>query len=533
MKKIDKLILSSFIGPFILTFFVVVFILLLVNMIKYFDDIIGKDLGWDVVGTLLFYFAVSVTPQALPLSILLSSLITYGNLGEHFELTAVKSLGISMVRSLAPIFAFTLILTVFAFLSNNYMVPKAALETYSLLYDIKQKKPALDLKEGEFYSGIPDISIKVAKRFKDGITLQKVIIYDHRGRNGNKQVTIADSGKMYTILNEQYLKLELFRGYNYDEGGGQDITGRAPSDDSFSKTKFSKTEMVFDLSSFGLQRTEKKWFASNRIMRNLRELVMDMDSVRRDIQSQKMGIHNLQLTLFNYHFKRDSVPLTPELKSFQRYRDSLLAERKKDTARKSTPIRFEIQPNAGFAAVARPKVPDSVARKYVTKSDSIFKNGPTGSEIANALNRTRMAKSQLQNFNAMIDSQSYEYRVFEIQWHKILANSIACIAMFLIGAPLGAIIKKGGLGVPVIASIFFFIIFYVLSLMGEKWARSEAVSMIFGMWMPNAILFAVGILFLRQARADARLFDADFYNVVLDRIKQRFGKFRKIKSEVA
>src|SRR6478736_1547289 len=222
MKKIDKLILSTFIGPFLMTFFVVVFMLLNIQMLKYFDDIIGKDLGWGVLGTLLFYFAVFTTPTALPLGVLLSSLITFGNLGEHFEITAVKSLGISLLRSLLPIFAFVLALTVFAFYINNNLVPKAALEAYSLLYDIKQKKPALDLKEGSFISSIPDVSIKVDKKFSDGKTLKDVIIYDHRGRNGNKEVTIADSGKMSTILNEQYLQLELFNGYNYSEGSSAD-----------------------------------------------------------------------------------------------------------------------------------------------------------------------------------------------------------------------------------------------------------------------------------------------------------------------
>lgn len=141
-----------------------------------------------------------------------------------------------------------------------------------------------------------------------------------------------------------------------------------------------------------------------------------------------------------------------------------------------------------------------------------------------------MVKSQIQSYNTNVESYRYEYRVFDIQWHKILANSIACIAMFLIGAPLGAIIKKGGLGVPVIASIFFFIIFYVLSLMGEKWARSETTSMLFGMWMPNVVLFTIGLIFLRQARADARLFDADFYNVVFDKAKQWLYSLTKPKS---
>ena len=152
MKKIDKLIISSFLGPFFLTFLVVVFILLTQHMLKYFDDIVGKDLGMDVLGQLLFYFAVFMTPIAMPLAVLLSSLMTFGNLGEHFELTAIKSAGISLLRALLPIFVFVLGLTVFAYYSNNYFVPKAALEAYSLLYDIKQKKPALDLKEGSFYN---------------------------------------------------------------------------------------------------------------------------------------------------------------------------------------------------------------------------------------------------------------------------------------------------------------------------------------------------------------------------------------------
>lgn len=176
MRKIDKLIIKSFVGPFILTFLVVVFILLLQHMLKYFDDIIGKDLGWDVVGTLLFYFAIFMTPLALPLAILLSSLITFGNLSEHFEITAIKSLGISLTRSLVPIFIMVLALTVFAFYVNNTWVPRAALEAYSLLYDIKQKKPAFDLQEGVFYSGIPDISIKVNKKYPDGVSLKDVII---------------------------------------------------------------------------------------------------------------------------------------------------------------------------------------------------------------------------------------------------------------------------------------------------------------------------------------------------------------------
>src|SRR5690349_12089399 len=229
MKKIDKLLLGAFVGPFMMTFLVVVFILLTQHMLKYFDDIIGKGLGFDLIGQLLFYFAIFMTPVAMPLAVLLSSLIAFGNLGEHFELTAIKSSGISLVRALRPIFFFVLILTVVAYYANNNLVPKAALEAYSLLYDIKQKKPALDLREGAFYNGIPDISIKVDKKYhNDQAALKGIVVYDHRKNDGNKEVTKADSGRMYTILNERYLKFELFNGYNYTEGASeeQEMTGQ-------------------------------------------------------------------------------------------------------------------------------------------------------------------------------------------------------------------------------------------------------------------------------------------------------------------
>ncbi len=537
IKKIDKLILSSSIGPFILTFLVVVFILLLRQMLMYFDDIIGKGLDIGTLFTLLFYFALTITSFALPLAVLLSSLITYGNLGEHFEITAVKSLGISLTRSLKPIFWFTILITFFAFLANNYLVPRSSLEAYSLLYDIKQKKPALDLREGYFYNGIPDISIKVSKKFPDAITLKDVIIYDHRGRNGNKEVTVADSGKMYTVMNNQYLKLELFRGYNYEEGANQAMAGQANNDDTFNKTKFDKTQIVLDLSSFGFNRTDKKWFASNRIMRNMSELVADMDSVRRLINEQQIGINFSQNVLFNFHHKKDTIPLSKDLALYRQTRDSIVRERNKlernrrDSLRASPPVATFNQNVPMTYSGIKVRVPKHVTEKMLKASDSIYSKPFTKNNITAALSKARMVKSQLQNYNTSIESYRYEYRVFEIQWHKIMANSIACIAMFLIGAPLGAIIKKGGLGFPVLASIFFFIVFYVLSLIGEKWARQETVPMLVGMWAPNLILFAIGFIFLRQARADARLFDGDFYNVILDRLKQRLPKWISLKTK--
>ena len=604
MKKLDKLILSSFLGPFILTFLVVVFILLMQHMLKYFDDIIGKGLGFDVIGQLLFYFAVFMTPVALPLAVLLSSLMTFGSLGEHFELTAVKSAGISLLRAIQPIFFFVLILTVCAFYINNNLVPKAALEAYSLLWDIKQKKPALDIREGTFYNGIPDISIKVNEKFPDGITLKDVIIYDHRKHDGNKDVTVADSGKMYTILNERYLKLELFEGYNYTEGtsAGQDLVGKNPSygTETLSRSKFAKTQVIFDLSSFQIQRTDKKWFQGNRIMRNMGELDKDLDSLRGQVMNQKLNQYSAYRTYFTHLMRNDSMLLPKELQDYQKERDSLnrlqaekdmvevdqpvplkkpittdnpegsvkladtLAEAKEITRpgivrekkraadsvkvreekKAVSPVRVQKTEQKKPAVISKAaQLRDKKTQQQVSpipkkktvvltdsarqaKIDSVLNLPIQKSMYAAALNRARVVKSQINSTTTSLDFYEVDQRVFRIQWHKILASSLACIAMFLIGAPLGAIIKKGGLGVPFLVSILFFIIYYLLTITGEKWAKQGFVSVEIGVWTADAILFVIGLIFLRQARIDARLFEADFYQVVFDKVGRWYERMR-------
>lgn len=561
MKKLDKLILSSFIGPFIMTFLVVVFILLTQHMLKYFDDIIGKDLGWDVLSQLLFYFAIFMTPVAMPLAVLLSALITFGNLGEHFELTAIKSSGISLLRTIQPIFFFVVVLTFIAFYVNNHLVPKAALEAYSLLYDIKQKKPALDLREGEFYNGLPDVSIKVSEKHPDGITLGDIIVYDHRKNDGNKEVTVADSGRMSTILNERYLKFELFNGYNYTEGASneREMTGRKNTKtETLTRSKFYKTQVVFDLSSFQLERTDKKWFEGNRIMRNLTELDSDIDSIDHQVLQQELNHYLYKPTYFSF-YNKDSVTMPQYLWDFKELRDSLnrikyapkeeLAALEAQSAVK-TPAPKPVNPivraerstassrmkersvTRPLTAIADPA--KAAARRVKNVSDSAFLANidslhavqPARNIIEAAANMARQAKSQVSNSNTAIENYAREKIVFEIQWHKIIASSVMCIAMFLIGAPLGAIIKRGGLGVPFLISILFFIIYYVLNMQGEKMAKQGLVSPMVGIWAADFILLLIGLIFLRQAREDARVFDADAYRVFFDRLKSWYTSRR-------
>jgi lipopolysaccharide export system permease protein len=553
MKKIDKLVLDAFIGPFVITFLVVVFILLNIQMIRYFDDIIGKGLDWFLVAQLFFYFGVVTTPTALPLAVLLSALIAYGNLGEHFELTAIKGAGISLLRTIQPIFFFVLFLTGFAFYSNNYWVPKAALEAYSLLYDIKQKKPALDLREGTFYNGIPDISIKVNKKFEDGETLKDIIIYDHRKNDGNKDVIVADSGKMYTILNERYLKLELFDGYNYTEGlsGENEMIGQKKNarNETFSRSKFTKTQVVFDLSSFQLERTDKKWFQGNRIMRNLSELDTDLDSIKGEILKQRMGYYLSRPSMFMYHGKGDSVMMPGDVYAYKQWHDSvtrakyvkeeslagpdsvhkrIIESKKKTLAERFNPKRIKGDAPQAVVIASKKKVRkmkiDSANTSSVEKLDSVFRMEATREIYQAAANSARHVQNQMAGTNAEMERYKKDVVIFEIQWHKIIASSFACVAMFLIGAPLGAIIKKGGLGVPFLVSVLFFIIYYVLTIQGEKFAKQNQISVVVGVWLPDIILLIIGMVFLRQARVDARLFETDFYHIVFDRLRTRLKR---------
>ncbi|MDH5397658.1 MAG: LptF/LptG family permease [Cyclobacteriaceae bacterium] len=558
MKKVDKIVFGSFIGPFILTMLVVIFILLTQHMLKYFDDLVGKDLGWSVIGQLMMHFAIFVSPSAFPLAILLSSLMTFGNLGEHSELTAIKSGGISLPRAMRSIFIFSIFLTGVAFISNNYLVPRSALEAYSLMWDIKRKKPSLDLPEGEFYGGLNSFSIRVEEKMKDGQTLKGVIVYDHSNRNGNTEVTLADSGRMTTIMDERYLKMELFNGHSYLEGTsnkGTMSSNRKNLKNAFSKVKFATSEMIFDLESFDLERTDKELFSRNRLMRGLKEIETDIDSIEYRRLGRVMDFFYSYSAIFSYHMRDNPPQLTPELQDYKNLLDSLSLlddpadsswvddEEVSDSAATTTTIRTKpavprisenfkaqiqvLQKDPGSKRQELPKVemPPEKQAKVMALVDEIDESEEELKMVVDhALHKIRQAKARVEGDVNFLNSADFETRVYLIQYHKIIAYSFACMVMVLIGASLGSIIKKGGLGVPVLVSILFFIIYYVFTMTGEKWAKKDLVYPWAGIWSANILLLPIGLFFLRQARKDARLFDLDFYHVILLRIRNWFAR---------
>lgn len=567
MKKLDKLVLGSFLGPFLLTFLVVDFILLIVNMLKYFDEIFGKGLGFWIYAELIGYFVISISPMALPLAMLLSSLMAFGNLGEHFELTAIKGSGISLTRAMRPIGIFAVGLTILAYLSNNYLVPKVNLKTFSLLYDIRMKTPSLDIKEGVFYSGIPNFSIKVNQKLDD-VRLKDILIYNHAEGQGNLNVTLADSGRMETFNNDTYMRLTLYAGESYKESRSTRGISEAPVE--FSRTSFQENVMVFDLSAFQLNRTPENQWSTNRAIKTIEEIQYGLDSLHLIVNDLKYQNFITAASIYPFFTKNRKLNPSSEIlvekarfDTLRRIRilqeqaledsiDSVNREVLEDSTRLNTSTNAPLE---NGTVVIETILPDSVLllRKRLKKREM---NEPDSSAIQNvqvdsvivpvsnslkfrteplslkekalldsmfyergyisnaytlALNNARNLKNSFNVKMSQVDGQVREFRRYEIAWYQKYSQAIACFIMFLIGAPLGAIIKKGGLGMPVLISILFFIFFYMLTITGEKWAKEGVTDPLFGTIFSNLCLLPFGLFFLRQARKDARLFESDFY----------------------
>ena len=466
-------------------------------MLKYFDDILGKDLSFSVLFEFLFYFSVRITPDALPLAVLLSSIMTFGNLGENNELTAIKSSGISLIRTLFPLFIISILISLFAFYSNNNFVPKANLKALSLLYDIKRKKPTMDLKEGQFYSGIPGYTIKANQKINDEL-LKDVMIYDHVTYQGNNRVILSDSAYMYSILDNRYLVFELYDGSSYTEVHSE--SSRIKYINQFYRNNFSFMKLIFDMSSFDLKRTKEELFAGDYRMKNTNELTNSIDSLRFNQSKQKYIMLKNSSSFYDYHMK-DKFILPDEVKT----------------------IRSEFQEG-------------NLVKDYFTNNTSLinlsdsFMNFTSKSfdydrsTYSRALNTARNIKTNLSINSARIKSQNFEINKNEIEFFKKYAQAFACFSMFLIGAPLGSLIKKGGIGVPVIISIAFYIIYYVLNILGIKWAREDIISAELAAWMSNIILFPIGLFFLYHSRKDSRIFELN----IKDFITSKLSKIKKI-----
>ena len=268
MKKLHLFIIKSFIGPFIFTFLIAIFLLLMQFLWKYIDDLVGKGLDFIIIAKLLFYAAARFVPMALPISILLSSIMTFGNIAEKNELMAIKSAGVSLRKCMTPLLAFIIVISISSFLFSNYFMPYANLKAGSLLYDIRKQKPALNIKEGMFYNELSGYSIKIDKKLENGIDLEGVMIYDHTSEQGNDKVIVAEKGQMYLSENENYFIISLENGYSYYEMNINKKKEKRP----LQRSQFKQDILRFDMSDFGMKRTSEELYRNHYGMMNNQQL---------------------------------------------------------------------------------------------------------------------------------------------------------------------------------------------------------------------------------------------------------------------
>lgn len=470
IKKLDILIIKAFIGPFIATFFITLLVLVMQFFWLWIDDFVGKGLSTGIILEFTWYQTAALVPLALPLAVLLSSLMTFGNLGESFELVAIKSAGISLLRFMRPLFVVSIFLCVLAFLFANYVMPVAVLKSKTLLGDIYIKKPAFELKEGVFYNKIEGFAIKVGKKENDSI-IRDVIIYE-RGGMLQDNFIVAKSGVMGITDNRRYLEMKLHDGWRYQERGDR------YSNSEFIRVGFKDYTKQFDLSSLQLTRTNDSAYQGNQQMRNMKQLDHAIDSLKKEVKK------------IESRTKKEEVPYF----KFSTYLDS--GWKKPDTIKFTSAKSFD------------QVLPDSL-RNFIDEK------AHTQLMSANSTNESLVAEYQ---------SRTKDLRLHQIEWHRKIALSAACLVLFLIGAPLGSIIRKGGLGTPLIFAIVFFMVFYFLSNTGQKFAKEGTMSPFTGMWLSTFILIPIGIFLTYKALKDSQLFNKEFYFRVRGNLRKRFKK---------
>ncbi len=488
MKTIHKLVLKSYLGPMFLTFFIVMFVLMMNFVWRYIDELVGKGLSAGIIIELMSYAMANMIPMGLPLSMLLAAIMTMGNLGENYELLAMKSAGMSLPRILKPLIVVVSIIAVGSFFIVNNLVPYANRKMFSTLYDIRQQKQSLEFQDGLFFNGIENMSIRVARQEPESHLLRDVLIYDNRSTNGNMTTTVADSGYIRLSDDKRFLLVTLFHGETYEQTRN--------FQQWFSKSSlrhhiFDKQDLTIPMSGFAMGRTDANQF-SNSQTKNIQELQNDIDSL--EVEVNTMTTRSYEPLLKEQIFARDNsvLPLPDSLRiDKSAYRDMLAA--------------------------------DSIALLPLRDKERIW-------------NQARTLAKNSRNMFGFDESMSKEalnqlYRS-KVEWHRKMSLPISIIVFFLIGAPLGAIIRKGGLGMPIVISVIFFVIYYIISITGEKLAKEGNWDAVYGMWLSTFILTPIAVYLTYKATNDSALLDTDWYAGKIKALKERLlGKIRARKKK--
>jgi len=430
------------------------------------DDIVGKGMGAWILTKFFVYSFLTFIPVAMPLAVLLSSIMTFGSLAENYELAAMKSSGLSLFRIIRPIFAFILFLAAFTFIFNNFLLPEITLKSARMLWDIRQAKPTLSIKEGVYYSQLDGYSIKVGKKSKDGQTLYNLNIYDHSDGLGNNIQLYADSGKMKTSADTNYLQIQLNNGTRYE-----DIIQETNHKNTrpLMQLIYKELNVNVDMSGFKMKQTEEELFKGHHEMMNIWQIDREIDTMNIAIDGK---YKNLQNQFNNYFIVRT------------------------------------------LRSISLNKAHEPIKKFYASLNKDEFRRS-----IENAQNLVRSSSSYIDSINEEVYSKKINKIDYQMGWHKKISISFACIVLFFVGASLGAIIRKGGMGLPVVVAVLFFLLYYVVSIIFEDLVIEEVYTVIFGSWFPLLLFLPLGIFLTYKAAKDSALFDLSSY---IDPIKNLF-----------
>ena len=491
--------LQTFLPLFIMTFGICLFIVLMQFLWRYIDDMVGKGLGIPVLGEMFFYAALFLLPMALPLAILLASLMTFGNLGERLELLAMKSAGVSLIHIMRPLIITIGIISIGAFFFQNNAMPVVQVKLYSLLYSMRQKSPELDIPEGVFYGEITGYNVYVKEKNNQTGLLKDVMIYDYTKGFNNARVILADSGRLKTSADKLFLVLSLFNGESFENlSEGQTGSNNRKTAVPYRRETFSTKDILIGFDA-NFTRTDESFMQNQYMGKQLKDLQTSIDSMTVRLDSIK-AINSKNVYDMSYK------------KTFSKPKRELSQQAETGTGNTAT----------ANDADSLTKISNEPVK--IINFDSLYKaEAPSGQAalLVRAKSNIESVKADYYFKAATLGDEAYKVRRHLTEWHKKFTLSFACMVFFFIGAPLGAIIRKGGLGMPVVISVILFIFYYIIDNIGFKMARDGIWEAWEGMWLSSAILAPLGIFLTYKAVNDSVILNADTY---LNAIKNFIGK---------
>ncbi len=484
LKKMDIYLLKSYLQLFAGTFFICLFIFLMQFTWRYVNELIGKGLSTEVLGKFFWYASLNLVPMSLPLAVLLAALVSFGNLGEKLELLSMKAAGVSLIRILAPIFCFVALLSVGSFYFQNKIGPEATKQLGALIYSIKQKSPELEIPEGTFYNEIPGYNLFVERKDRETGMLYGVMIYRNAGSSDDTQIVLADSGRLQSTEDHLHLKLTLWGGERFQNmaaNGGQMLKANVPY---MRETFFIEEDLIAFDDTFNVM--DASLFAANASTK-------DIVAINHGIDSLKERLSYLGHSIY------DS------------YRGSQLKRDLKTGREDSAKV---------VKAAAKTAPLDSLkSRLSTTDRQDVWKAACTTS-------RQLVNECEFRSISYSLDETNHTYRLHWVEWHKKFTLSVACLIFFFIGAPLGAIIRKGGLGLPVVISVLIFIFYYIINVSGEKMAKTGDWEIPFGIWLSSMVLAPIGAFLTYKANNDSAMFNIEGYTLPVKRFITRIKHLR-------